>query len=157
MTQKSRQTYVAAMCCLTALTALSCQYPLVLVVTNATTEAVSISLRLAAPQSPYCIEPRSLAFIPASQMGRWFREPERRAVHEAAFDQASCSVRGIIPPATAIELTFHPVAFPHYFKDEPEAQLSLKGAAGSITVEGAQLRRSFEERSGAFLLVYRGA
>lgn len=156
MPKKIRHSYVVALC-VAALSGFSCQYPLVLVVTNATDEAVSISLRLAAPDSPYCIEPRSTAYMPASQVGRWFREPERRAMHEAAFEQSSCAVRGIIPPRTALELTFHPVAFTHYFDDEPEAQLSLKGAAGSVTIEGAQLRRNFEERSGAHVFEYRGA
>jgi hypothetical protein len=70
------------------------------------------------------------------------------------FDKTLCAVRGTIPPGTALELVFHPVAYPHFFQDEPETELTLKGAAGSISLRGEQLRRYFEERGGAFVFEY---
>jgi hypothetical protein len=128
-----------------------------LAVSNTSDQALTISLRLAAPGTPYCLEPRSLAFMPTSHVGRRFREPERRAVIAVAFDQASCSIRGTVPPTTALELDFHPVAWSHFLENAADAELTLEGSAGALTLKGPQVRRHFAERSGVLVFEYGAA
>jgi hypothetical protein len=131
----------------------SCTIPLRFIVVNTTPDELAITLRLASSQAMRCQPPRWKNYTPASHVNRWFREPERRPALDVRFDEADCSVRGTIPAHTALELEYSSA----YDADRPElseAEISLQGSAGRITLQGAQVRRHLEESSSRFILTY---
>ncbi len=131
-----------------------CQYPLVLVVSNTTVEPVRVTVRLFAPESDYCLPPRSLSFMPASHVGRRFREPERISAEGASFNSESCSVEAVVPGRVALELEFDPLVDFVFAEQDQEAEFSATGSAGAVLYRGPQLRQHLDERSGSFVLEY---
>jgi hypothetical protein len=140
-----------------ALTASGCQYPLLLVISNATDAPISVTLRLFAPESKDCEAPRRLSFIPISEVGRRFGEPARTPASDSRFDTFLCSVEALVPSHVALELEFDPLTGYRFAERGEGAELTVKGEAGSVVLQGGQVRRAFEERSGSFVLEYRAA
>jgi len=134
-----------------------CQYPLTLVIANSTNEPVTISLRLFAPQSDDCEAPRSLSFMPASDVGRRFREPDQIPAQGSTFDRSLCTVQAVIPGHMALELEFDPLTGYRFAERDQDAQFTAEGAAGTVVLQGPEVRRHFDERSGSFVLEYGAA
>jgi hypothetical protein len=140
-----------------AFAAAGCQYPLVLVVSNTTNAPVTISLRLFAPESDYCLPPRRLSYIPASQVGRRFGEPERTSAQGVEFDTSLCSVQAVLPPSVALELEFDPLVGFVFSEQDHDAEFTATGSAGTVIFRGSQLRRHLAERAGSLILEYGAA
>jgi hypothetical protein len=131
-----------------------CQYPLLLVISNATDAPATVSLRLFAPASKDCQAPRKLSFIPISDVGRRFGEPERTPASGARFDASTCSIEAKVPSRVALELEFDSLTGFTFAERGEGAAFTIEGAAGSIHFQGRQVRRALEERAGSFVLEY---
>jgi hypothetical protein len=134
----------------------ACSIPLRIVVVNQTAEPVTLTLRLERSAAHPCeAKPRSMHLMPSSQIDRWLREPERRPAEGVAFRETDCSVAGTIAARTALELEYGSHRYWEFHESAEGAFLQLRGAAGRIELEGAQLRNHVSEgRSGKLLLRY---
>jgi hypothetical protein len=132
-----------------------CTIPLRIVVVNTTAEPVQFLFDLGVRDDDVCEHPSWNEYTPAAHLHRWFREPEWRPADAIAVDKATCTVQGTIPAHTALKLEYS--VYPDIAERDGIA-LSLRGSAGQLTLQGAQIRRYFEEQStGRFVLEYGGA
>jgi hypothetical protein len=57
----------------------------------------------------------------------------------------------------ALEVEFDPLTGYRFAERGEDAALTVKGVAGSVHLQGGQVRRAFEERAGSFVLEYSAA
>jgi hypothetical protein len=95
--------------------------------------------------------------IPSSQVGRWFGQPDRTPVQSSSFDASLCTVQAVVPAGVALELEFDPLTGYRFAEQDQNAKFTAEGAAGTLVLQGPEVRRHFKERSGSFVLEYGAA
>jgi hypothetical protein len=139
---------------LTALLMAGCQYPLTLVIANATGAAATVSVRLFAPGSPACRAPRGVALMAVADVGRRVGRPDPSRDATATFDAATCTVRVNVSAQMALELVFDSHTRARFAERDRDALLVVQGAAGSVRWQGEELRARLVNRSDAWVFEY---